>query len=129
MSAEQIIARNLELKQTLATLNGQGLGSSSRASTPNGRTRTCGKLLAIDLQKDELELKQSIERKLLQIKNLQQEVSEEREALRKVQKQMEDARNTNRVSWDQTGISTVEYRDPFHTGLSKRTPTGGYFTS
>lgn len=31
--------------------------------------------------------------------------------------------------WDTTGYSVLPYRDPHPTGLSKRTPTGGFFSS
>ena len=65
----------------------------------------------------------------LAIKQLQQELMEDREDMRQVQHKIEDARNIGKSSWEITGINTIPYRDPFHTGLSKRTPTGGYFTS
>ena len=35
--------------------------------------------------------------------------------------------DVGQAPWETTGFGTCEYRDPFPTGLSKRTPTGGYF--
>lgn len=54
---------------------------------------------------------------------------EDREDMRQIQHKIEDTRNVGKSSWELTGFNTIPYRDPFHTGLSKRTPTGGYFTS
>ena len=73
--------------------------------------------------------KQSIAMKELEIKHLQGEIKEATTQLKQVQGEIDEERNAGKAVWETVGISTVLYRDPYHTGVSKRTPTGGYFTS
>ena len=44
--------------------------------------------------------------------------------MKKVQEEIDVERSSGKAVWETVGIGTVPYRDPFHTGLSKRTPTG-----
>ena len=81
------------------------------------------------MQEKELGLKQETEKEELMVKQLQATIKEKQNALKKVQTEIDKERSSGKSVWETVGISTVSYRDPFHTGLSKRTPTGGYFTS
>ena len=118
-------AKNAELKAQLATLKGGA--SEPAASSKSAATK--GKLAAIDLMKDELSLQQKIEQKELMMKQLHSELSESKADLQAVRANIDAARNSGQAVWESIGPETISYRDPFHTGLSKRTPTGGYFTS
>ena len=76
------------------------------------------------MQEKELSLKQKVEQQELTIKQVQQTVKENQQALKAVQAEIDKERSSGKSVWETVGISTVPYRDPFHTGLSKRTPTG-----
>ena len=42
----------------------------------------------------------------------------------KVVGEIDAIRNSGKAVWETVGWATHAYHDPFHTGLSKRTPTG-----
>ena len=44
-------------------------------------------------------------------------------------KKMDAARNIGKAVWESTGFGVIPYADPFPTGIDKRTPTGGFFSS
>ena len=56
--------------------------------------------------------------------HLQQEIGELRNEQRLNAQAMDGARNMGNDSWASVGPGTIPYRDPYHSGLSKRTPTG-----
>jgi hypothetical protein len=116
-------AKNIALRQRLSQMQGE----SSDAPKDKVTQETEGKLRAIELMKAELALKQSMETKELQVKRLQEEIHAQQMEDRTIKAAIQEARNVGQPAWETTGFGTCEYRDPFPTGLSKRTPTGGYF--
>ena len=116
-------AKNIALRHRLASLTGE----TSEAPKDKVNLETEGKLKAIELMKTELALKQSMEMKELQVRRLQEEIHAQQMEDRTVKAAIQEARNVGQAPWETTGFGTCEYRDPFPTGLSKRTPTGGYF--
>ena len=85
--------------------------------------------LQSELMKGELELKQMMEQKELTVKRLQEEIKAHKLEMRAVGEAIQEAKSVGQPPWEVTGYKTVPYKDSFHTGLMKRTPTGGYFTS
>jgi hypothetical protein len=69
-------------------------------------------------------LSQKIKRAELAKKQLDDEIKETTESLNKTNGDIDKERSSGKAVWEMVGIKTVAYRDPFHTGLSKRTPTG-----
>lgn len=124
---EKILEEKQRHEQLAATLKAMG-GNVPEAAKPVSKELE-GKLAAIELSKTELALKQNMDRNELTIKQLQEQLHADAENMKKVRKQMEEFNRSGEPAWETTGVGTVKYRDPFHTGLSKRTPTGGYFTS
>ena len=116
-------AKNVALRQKLGQLKGE----ISDVPSDKINKETEGKLRAIELMKTELALKQSMESKELQVKRLQEEIHAEQMEDRAIKAAIQEARNVGQPVWETTGFGTCTYRDPFPTGLSKRTPTGGYF--
>ena len=117
-------AKNIELRKKLAALTG------ADAAAPGAKSdETEAKLRAIELMKGELQLKQTIEQKELQVKRLQEEIKAHKLEMRAVGEAIQEAKSVGQPPWEVTGYKTVPYKDSFHTGLMKRTPTGGYFTS
>ena len=116
------MSRNAALKATLQNLKTPG------AVTEVGQTETQKKaataLKIIDMSETELNLKQAIDKEELMVKQLHATIKEKNDALKKVQTDIDKERSSGKAVWETVGISTVSYRDPFHTGLSKRTPTG-----
>ena len=112
-------AKNIALRKQLMALTG---AEGAAPSTKNDETE--GKLRAIELMKNELALKQTVESKELAVKRLQEEIKAHKMDIRKVHEDIQEARNVGQAPWEVTGFGTIEYRDPFPTGLSKRTPTG-----
>jgi uncharacterized protein YdiU (UPF0061 family) len=130
MSAAQLdeeLSRNSALKATLAKLKQPAGAEEVTETETQKKARVAFKI--IDLQEKELGLKQETEKEELMVKQLQATIKEKQNALKKVQTEIDKERSSGKSVWETVGISTVSYRDPFHTGLSKRTPTGGYFTS
>ena len=83
----------------------------------------------LELDKQAFTLKQDIERKELKIKHLTAEVEEHKVQLKSVTKEIDLARDMTTKSWERTGYGTLKYTDLKPTGLSKRTASGGHFTS
>ena len=54
---------------------------------------------------------------------------DDHEEMRRLQKKMDAARNIGKAVWESTGFGVIPYADPFPTGIDKRTPTGGFFSS
>jgi hypothetical protein len=123
---QMILEEKQRHDQLSATLKAMGGNVPEVAKSANKELE--GKLAAIELSKTELALKQNIARNELMIKQLQEQLHADGEDMKKVRKQMEAYNRAGQPAWETTGVGTV-HRDPFHTGLSKRTPTGGYFTS
>eukprot|EP00967_Tisochrysis_lutea_P080494 scaffold110602_cov36-Tisochrysis_lutea.AAC.1 len=124
---EMILEEKQRYEQLTSTLKSLGGKLPNEMKPPNKDLNN--KLMAIELSKTELELKQNIQRNELAIKQLQEQIHADRESMKKVRKQMDALNRAGQPAWETTGYGTVPYRDPFHTGLSKRTPTGGYFTN
>ena len=116
-------AKNVALRQRLSQMTGE----TSDAPNDKVNKETEGKLRAIELMKTELALKQSMEMKELQVKRLQEEIHAQQMEDRAIKAGIQEARNVGQAPWETTGFGTCTYRDPFPTGLPKRTPTGGYF--
>ena len=57
------------------------------------------------------------------------QLHEDHEEMRRLQKKMDAARNIGKAVWESTGFGVIPYADPFPTGIDKRTPTGGFFSS
>lgn len=85
------------------------------------------KLRVIELSKKELELKQSIEQMELTVRQTQAMIKEKQQDLKAIQADMDKERSSGMAVWETVGITTQSYRDPFHTGLSKRTPNGAHW--
>ena len=118
-------AKNIALRQRLSQMSGE----SSDAPKDKVNEETEGKLRAIELMKTELALKQSMEMKELQVKRLQEEIHAQQMEDRTVKAAIQEARNVGQAPWETTGFGTCSYSDRFPTGISKRTPGGGYFAS
>ena len=117
-------AKNVALRQKLGQLKGE----ISDVPSDKINKETEGKLRAIELMKTELALKQSMESKELMVKRLQEEIHAEQMEDRAIKAAIHEARNVGQPVWETTGYGTITYRDPFPTGLPKRTPTGGFFS-
>ena len=124
---EEELARNAALKATLSKLAMPKDEEAVVESEAQKKAKVA--MRVIDLQETEIGLKQAVDHEELQVKQLQQTIKEKQTKLKTVQGDIDKERNAGKAVWETVGISTVSYRDPFHTGLSKRTPTGGYFTS
>ena len=120
LKAEQ--ERNAALRATLANLNASS--SSSAAPVGSSAQKAQQKVEIIGMQKDEEGLKQKIEQKELAVQHLMQQMKEDKEDLNKLSTEMDTMRNAGKAIWESVGFDTIPYHDPFHTGLSKRTPTG-----
>ena len=118
-------AKNVALRHRLTTMAGETSGAPG--SKVNEETE--GKLRAIELMKVELALKESMEQKELQVKRLQEEIHAQQLEDRTVKSAIQEARNVGQAPWETTGFGTCPYSDRFPTGISKRTPGGGYFAS
>ncbi len=134
------VERNKELKATLASLNGTAAVDNKAATTQAqlqiNEVRTAApraganahavptRRRTAQLKRKELAISQSIAKKDLQIKNLEAEQKNSKEDLARVRMQIDEIKNAGKPPWDQVGYGCIPYRDPFHTGLPKRTPTG-----
>ena len=114
--------RNAALKATLAKLNAPA--PTEVVEQTETQKKAASALRVIDMTESELKLKQAIEQGELQMKQLEQVLKEKKQDLKAVQTEIDKERSSGKAVWETVGISTVTYRDPFHTGLSKRTPTG-----
>lgn len=77
-------------------------------------------------EKEALQLQLKIEENNMKAEALAQETKKLQSEMRAIQGDIDTMRNDGVPAWEQVGISTVPYRDPFHTGASKRTPTGAW---
>ena len=77
-------------------------------------------------EKEALQLQLKIEENNMKAEALAQETKKLQSEMRAIQGEIDTMRNDGVPAWEQVGISTVPYRDPFHTGASKRTPTGAW---
>ena len=115
--------RNAMLKATLS-----GMMASEKAAAPSpvpASVINANKNLAvINLQEQEATLKHKIEQKELAVQHLLAAIKEDKEDQKKVVGEMDAIRNSGKAVWETVGWATHAYHDPFHTGLSKRTPTG-----
>ena len=118
------MARNAALKATISKLKAPADAMETGPTETQKKAATALKI--IDMTEAELNLKQSIEQEELQVQQLQATIKEKNQALKKVQTDIDKERSSGKAVWETVGISTVSYRDPFHTGLSKRTPTGAH---
>lgn len=114
--------RNASLRATLQALKAPAPEETTVVSATQAKAQQAFKVIA--LQERELAAKQKLETQELQLKQLQSKMKESTEDLKAVTTEITKERQSGMSVWEQTGISTVSYRDPFHTGLSKRTPTG-----
>ena len=115
--------RNEALKATLAGLKSSA-GASKAPVQSDAQKKAAMKMKIIDKEKDVFQLKQKIEKNNLQAAHLAQETKNLQSKLRDVQTEIDQMRSEGVPVWESVGINTVPYKDPFHTGLSKRTPTG-----
>ena len=115
-------ARNESLRATLSKLKAPV--EAEVVTQSESQIKAASKLKIIDMQETEHALLQQIEKRDMLIKHLQAEIKESTDELKTVQTEIEKERSSGKAVWETVGISTVSYRDPFHTGLSKRTPTG-----
>ncbi len=123
LQAEQ--ERNAGLRATLESLGAPSpRDSGEQDKQAQSEVKAKERLLLVKLSESELMLKQKIAKKELQVKQLLEEIKEDKEDLKSVRADIDAARSAGRAVWEEVGIKTVSYRDPFHTGLSKRTPTG-----
>ena len=119
--------RNEALKETLMRLQAPPVAEEFQTSA--AQTKAASQLKIIDLQEKAMALNQKIAKAEMDKKHIDAINKEDNIALKKLQDDMEKERSAGKAVWETVGIQTVSYRDPFHTGLSKRTPTGGFFTS
>eukprot|EP00966_Prymnesium_polylepis_P113299 2620022-Prymnesium_polylepis.1 len=110
---EALRAKLTELKPAAATSVGSGAAVKAQK-----------KMEVLGMQKNEEGLKQKIEKKELQVQHLLHQMKEDKEDLKKLNEEMDAVRNSGKAVWETVGFLTHPYHDPFHTGLSKRTPTG-----
>ena len=114
--------RNAALKATLSKLKTPA--EEAVATQSEAQKKAVSALKIIDMQEKELAYNQKIQDAELKIKHLQAEIKEDQTAMKQVQEEIDKERSSGKAVWETVGIQTVPYRDPFHTGLSKRTPTG-----
>ena len=118
MSLEQLQRKNQALRNHLGDLSGA-------VPPPIKKDNTA--YLVYKEQIDNLKLE--IERKELLVEHTKQELHDDHEEMRRLQKKMDAARNIGKAVWESTGFGVIPYADPFPTGIDKRTPTGGFFSS
>lgn len=73
-------------------------------------------------------LLESIKAKHDQIAQLEDEIRTQKVQMQRIRDVDEGEKYNAKPSWETTGYSVIPYRDPHPTGLSKRTPTGGFFS-
>ena len=122
MSLKEETERNAALKATLASLLAPT--AEEVVVESESQKKAASAMKVIDMQEKELEISQKVARAETMIKHLQAEIKEDTNALKTVQSEIDKEKSKGKAVWETVGISTVTYRDPFHTGLSKRTPTG-----
>ena len=126
MGTAEDLAKEKERNATLkATLDGLKAQQTTETTGPTAAAEKAAKKMeVINMQKTEEALKQKIEQKELAVQHLLQQMKEDKEDLKKINAEMDGVRNSGKAVWETVGFLTHPYHDPFHTGLSKRTPTG-----
>ena len=122
MSLKEEAERNAALKATLSSLLAPT--AEEVVVESESQKKAASAMKVIDMQEKELGISQKVARAETMIKHLQAEIKEDTNALKTVQSEIDKEKSKGKAVWETVGISTVTYRDPFHTGLSKRTPTG-----
>ena len=112
----------MALKATLTGLKAPTSDADATDSEVQKKAKIKMKIIA--KQEEEHNLLQQIERDELEIKHLNEKTRDMKAKMKDLQEEMDNLRNSGAAVWETTGMSTISYRDPFHTGLSKRTPTG-----
>ena len=77
----------------------------------------------------QIELLESIKSKEDRIAELQDEIRTHKVHMMRVRDLDAEDKFNSKPSWETTGYNVLPYRDPQMTGLSKRTPSGGFFSS
>ena len=77
----------------------------------------------------QIELLDAVKSKEDKIAQLEDEIRTHKVHIQRVRDLDAEEKYNSKPAWETTGYNTLPYRDPFHTGLSKRTPTGGFFSS
>lgn len=121
-SASELKAKNEALKATLATLKQESAPPAPVAS--EAQKKADQKLKIIAIEKKCFEETQKIERLETEAKHIAEQLKSSRSRLKEFEKEVDVIRNSNAAVWETVGRQTITYLDPFHTGLSKRTPTG-----
>jgi hypothetical protein len=77
----------------------------------------------------QISLLETVKAKQDTIAQLEDEIRTHKVHIQRVHDLDAEEKYNSKPSWDTTGYSVLPYRDPHPTGLSKRTPTGGFFSS
>lgn len=77
----------------------------------------------------QIDLLDSINDKQKKIAQLEDEIRTHKVHMQRVHDLSAEEDYISKPAWETTGVSVLPYRDPDHTGLSKRTPSGGFFSS
>lgn len=112
-------AKNEALKATLKALT-----APPAAPVAESTKKAESKLKIIALQEKTFAEQQEIERLELEAKQLLARAKEHSRKKKDIEKEIDVVRNADKPVWETVGMQTITYRDPFHTGVSKRTPTG-----
>jgi hypothetical protein len=112
-------AKNEALKATLKALT-----APPAAPVAESTKKAESKLKIIALQEKTFAEQQEIERLELEAKQLLARAKEHSRKKKDIEKEIDIVRNADKPVWETVGMQTITYRDPFHTGVSKRTPTG-----
>lgn len=78
--------------------------------------------------KKQIELLQAVHDKQEKIAQLEDEIRTHKVHMQRVRDLDAEEKYNSKPSWETTGFSVLPYRDPHPTGLSKRTPSGGFFS-
>jgi hypothetical protein len=122
MSLHEEIARNEALKATLAGLKAPKAAAAAPVS--EAQKKAAHKMQIIEKEGVAFKLQQEIDRIELEVKHKLAEAKELKQKLKSVSTDIAEMKNAGAAVWESTGYATVSYKDPFHTGLPKRTPTG-----
>jgi hypothetical protein len=77
----------------------------------------------------QIDLLDTIKSKQDKIAQLEDEIRTHKVHMTRVHDLDAEEKYNAKASWETTGVSVLPYRDSNMTGLSKRTPTGGHFSS
>ena len=119
----ELRSKNESLKAALKALQPESAESAAISMTEAQRKAQV-KLDIIEKEKKSFELGQAIEKLELQAQHLLAEAKNKKSQKKDLDRDIDETRNAGKPIWESTGRSTISYMDPYHTGLSKRTPTG-----